>query len=366
MNSKEIDKPFLAIVVALVVVGLFIFSSASLGLVARDGAPFGIVFMRQLIFGVFLGGFLAYWMSKIDYRNWRNYGFYIFILSVLLTLAVWIPGLGFEHGGAKRWLSLGFMSFQPAEVLKLGFIVYFSAWLTSIKDGVRTFKWGVIPYLVLIGIVAVVLLIQPDTDTLFVIAAAGMGIFLIAGAKWRHILLIIIAGVLLLAGLVVSRPYLMARVSIYLNPLADPLGAGYQIQQSLIAVGSGNWFGRGLGQSVQKFEYLPEPIGDSIFAVFAEEWGLIGSILLLGLFTAFIIRGFQIALRAPTQFGTLLVSGIALMIGIQSLFNISAMLGLVPLSGMPLIFVSQGGSALALALLEVGIIMNVSRQMRKE
>jgi cell division protein FtsW len=156
----------------------------------------------------------------------------------------------------------------------------------------------------------------------------------------------------------------MARISIYLNPLADPLGAGYQIQQSLIAVGSGNWFGRGLGQSVQKFEYLPEPIGDSIFAVFAEEWGLIGSILLLGLFTAFIIRGFQIALRAPTHFGTLLVSGLVLMIGIQSLFNISAMLGLVPLSGMPLIFVSQGGSALALALLEVGIIMNVSRQMR--
>jgi len=365
MRTKEIDKTFLWIVTALALIGLFIFSSASLGLVARSGAPFGIVFMRQFIFGVLLGSILAFGASKLDFNYWRKWAFLIFIASVVLTFAVWIPGLGFEHGGAKRWLSLGILSFQPAELLKFAFVAYFAAWLASIKTKVKTFKYGLLPLVILLGIIGVALLIQPDTDTFFVIVAAGLGMYLIAGARFRDILIIALTGILLLGALVTVRPYLMSRVSIFLNPSADPLGAGYQIQQSLIAIGSGGALGRGLGQSVQKFEYLPEPVGDSIFAVFAEEWGLLGSLVLLGLFLAFAMRGFQVATHASNSFGTLLVSGIVLIIVIQSLANIAAMLGVIPLSGMPLIFASQGGTALALALFEVGVVMNVSRHMKK-
>lgn len=364
MSTKEVDKPFLYIVISLVVLGLFIFSSAALGLVARDGYSFGYVFLRQVVLGVILGSLVAYITSRIPYKVWARNSLYLFIASLLLTLAVWIPGLGFEHGGAKRWLSFGLFSFQPAEFLKFAFIVYASSWVASVKDKIRTWRYGFFPFMIMLAVASIVLLIQPDTDTLVVIAAAGLGIFLAGGLPWKQFIAIILIGVFGLSAVIFTRPYLMQRVETFLNPASDPLGSGYQIQQSLLAVGSGRIFGRGLGQSVQKFSYLPEPMGDSIFAVYAEEWGLLGSLVLLGLFTGLALRGLRIAARAPSVFSGLLVTGIVIVIVFQSLLNIAAMLGVIPLSGMPLLFVSQGGSAMLFALAMVGVVLQVSRYQR--
>jgi cell division protein FtsW len=362
---REVDRPFLYIVSALIISGLFIFASAALGLVARDGAPFGMVFLKQVFLGGVMGVFIAYLVSRTDYKLWGKLSLYILLGALLLTLLVWVPTLGFSHGGARRWIHILGISIQPAEFLKVAVVIYWAAWIASMKEKITTWKYGFLPLLVLLGISGAVLLIQPDTDSFIIIAAATTGMYMAGGAKLRHIAVLIFSGLTLFAILIFSRPYLMDRVMTFVNPAADPLGSGYQIQQSLIAVGSGGWIGRGLGQSVQKFSYLPEPIGDSVFAVFAEEWGFIGSILLVSLFVAFALRGLFIAARAPSVFSSLMVTGIVLLISVQSLLNIAAMLGIIPISGMPLLFVSQGGTALIVALMGVGIVMNVSRSMKK-
>jgi cell division protein FtsW len=210
-------------------------------------------------------------------------------------------------------------------------------------------------------IVGVILLIQPDTGSLLVIGLAAVAMFIAAGARWLHILGIAGIGASGLAVLAYMRPYIRERLLTFLSTTSDPLGAGYQIKQSLIAIGSGKWFGRGVGQSIQKFDFVPEPVGDSIFAIFAEEWGFVGVIALIGLFIAFALRGYKIAADQSDTFGQLLVVGLITLIAAQSFVNISAMIGLMPLTGLPLIFVSHGGTALFTALASVGIVLNVSR-----
>lgn len=358
---NRIDKIFFGIIVTLVGVGFFIFISASLGLLAREGASLSRVIFNQAFFGLLLGSLALYITSQINYKFWRKYAFYIFLGSIVATALVFVPGLGFSHGGATRWLSLGPFSFQPAELLKIGFVIYYATWLSGVKTRVKTFTDGVLPLLVLFILTGTVLLLQPDTGTLLVILATGIGMFIVAGGHPLHVGFFGLIGAVGLGSLILIRPYLKARILTFLNPSADPFGASYQIQQSLIAIGSGQWGGRGIGQSVQKFDYLPEPIGDSIFAVFAEEWGFIGSLLLICLFLGFALRGLKIASNAPSVFSRMLVTGIVLLIITQSFINIGAMLALFPLTGMPLIFVSQGGTALMIALASIGIILNVSK-----
>lgn len=364
MRQQKIDRVFFLIVAILVFGGLFIFTSASLGLLARNGADFSSVAFNQIFLGLFLGSLSLIILSKIDYKVWNKYAFYIFLGSLVLTALVFVPGLGFLHGGAKRWLLIGPFSFQPAEVLKLGFVIYFSAWLAGVKTKITDLKFGVLPLCVILGISGVLLLLQPDTGTLLVLIITALGMLLVAGGKWQHILGLI--GVMIIGFLILMsyKPYLKERVETFMNPSDDPQNSGYQIQQSLIAVGSGQTLGRGFGQSIQKFESLPEPIGDSIFAVFAEEWGFVGSVFLLTLFLAFTLRGFRIAGRAPTSFGRLLVIGIIMLIITQSFINIASMIGVAPLTGMPLIFVSKGGTALFFALASIGIVLNVSKHRK--
>lgn len=364
-NSGSVDKLFLSIVIILVLAGLFIFSSASLGLLVREGVSFKSIAFNQLFYGLILGSIAMYICSRIDFRFWGKHAFWIFVASIAVTALVFIPGLGFSHGGATRWLELGPLSFQPAELLKLGFVIYYAAWLSSTRSKVTSIKSGILPLFAILLIVGTLLLPQPDTDTFVIILLAAAGMFVVAGGKWRHIFSLGGATIAGIAGLALLRPYIKARLLTFLDPSADPFGSGYQIQQSLIAIGSGQWGGRGYGQSIQKFNYLPEPIGDSIFAVFAEEWGFIGAVILILLFVFFALRGFRIASHAPNSFGRLLVTGIVILIVSQSLFNIAAMLNIVPLAGMPLIFVSQGGTALLMALASVGIVLNVSRYARK-
>ncbi|MCB9805645.1 cell division protein FtsW [Candidatus Nomurabacteria bacterium] len=360
----KIDRPILLIVVFLVVIGFFIFLSASLGITARDSGRFSSLVLNQLLFGLVLGGIFAFITSKIKFTFWRQYAFWLFIISLFLTILVFIPGLGLEAGGAKRWLLLGPLSFQPSELLKITTILYMATWFSGVKNKVETLKYGLIPLGIVAGVVGIVLLLQPDTDTYVVLVSALVSMYFVAGGKWKHILSIVGIGLICLALLLTFRPYLKDRLLTFLDPTSDALGSGYQIQQSLIAIGSGGFHGRGFGQSLQKFNFLPEPIGDSIFAVYAEEFGFLGTLLLLALFVAFLWRGLKIAANSTDLFGGLVAIGIVILITVQSFTNIMAMLGLIPLSGLPLIFVSHGGSALFVTLSSVGILFNISRYQK--
>ncbi len=364
LNSGKVDKIFLSITTLLLVAGFFIFSSASLGVLAANQGKFSNVAFNQLFLGLFGGSIACLIFSKIDYSVYRKYAFFIFASSIVLTLLVFVPELGLEHGGAKRWLDLGLLSFQPSELLKLGFIIYFAAWVASHKGKVEDWKQGLIPFLIMLGIVGAVLLAQPDTDTYLVIVAAGLAIYVTGGGKWSHIFTIAALAVVCVVLLAFTRPYIKQRINTFLHPAEDSQNAGYQINQSLIAVGSGELLGRGFGKSIQKFSYLPEPIGDSIFAVAAEEFGFVGGTGLILIFVMFALRGFKIALNAKDTFGGLLAIGIVIMVTAQMFVNVGGMIGILPLTGIPLPFVSHGGTALFITLVEMGIILNISKKRR--
>lgn len=360
----SLDRVLLFLTVALVSVGFLIFSSASLGLLARDGASFSSVAFNQFFFGIVGGSIALFITSTIHYRWWRQYAFYIFLFTFILTLAVFIDGIGFSHGGARRWISLGSFTLQPAEFLKVGYVIYVATWLSGMKGRIEGFTKGTLPFVLLLILVGVPMLLQPDTDTYLIMAVASVAMFITAGGKFRDVLIMGIFGILLLTLLAFTRPYIKDRIMTFIDPSLDPQGAGYQIKQSLIAVGSGGFFGRGFGQSIQKFEYLPEPIGDSVFAVYAEEFGFVGSFILLCLFAGFALRGYRVATHAPDLFGMLLVVGITTLVITQVALNIGSMLSLAPLSGLPLPFISHGGTALLVTLTAIGIVLNVSKYQK--
>lgn len=365
MARQNSDKIFLGLTVLLVLLGLVIFLSASLGLLARDGADFSRIALNQMLLGVGGGSVMLLLFSNLNYRLLKKYSFYIFTASVILSIMVFLPVIGLEHGGAKRWLLLGPVSFQPSEFLKLGFVIYFAAFLSAFRNQLHTWRYGALPALALWAIPATILLNQPDTGTLAVISFSALAMFIVAGGSWKYIIgfsTLSVAGLAVVAWL---KPYVKARILTFLDPSLDPLGAGYQIQQSLIAIGSGEMFGRGFGQSIQKFKYLPEPIGDSIFAVAGEEFGFIGGMFIIAMFVAFALRGIHIAKNSPDYFGGLLALGIVILIVSQSFINIGSMLGVLPLTGVPLLFISHGGTALFFALLSVGIMLNISRYREK-
>ncbi|MBY0309874.1 putative lipid II flippase FtsW [Patescibacteria group bacterium] len=360
-TPKSADFVLIALTAILVLSGFLIFASASLGQLARGGASYSAVATSQLVFGIMGGSIALFIMSNIYYRNWRQYAFYIYSAAIVLTLAVFIPGIGMSHGGATRWLDLGITTFQPAELLKIGYIIYVATWLSGTHRHIDSWRYGVLPFVGISAIAGVVLLLQPDTDTFLIMAAAGAAMFVVSGGRWRDIAILAGAAVLLLVIVAFMRPYVMDRITTFMDSDKDPLGSGYQIQQSLIAVGSGGLWGRGYGQSIQKFEYLPEPIGDSIFAVFAEEFGFLGSTILVLLITGFVFRGLKIATQAADLFGTLIIVGLMTAIALQAFLNIGAMIGLAPVSGLPLPFISHGGTALFTLLAALGIVLNVSK-----
>ncbi len=359
-----LDRTLLFLTITLVIIGFLIFSSASLGLLARDGARFSSVALSQVLFGVVGGGFACFIASVLHYRWWRQYAFYIFLFTFFLTFAVFIPHIGLEHGGARRWIMLGSFSLQPSELLKVGFVIYMATWLSGMKSHITEFRKGTLPFVLLVGLAGVPLLLQPDTDTYLIMIGSATAMFITARGRFRDVIIMGLVGVILLTILAFMRPYIMDRIQTFLNPDHDPQGSGYQIKQSLIAVGSGGILGRGFGQSIQKFEYLPEPIGDSIFAVYAEEFGFIGCVTLILLFSGFALRGYRIATHASDLFGMLLIVGIITLIIGQVFLNIAAMLSIAPLSGLTLPFISHGGTALLVTLGAVGIILNISKYQK--
>ncbi len=366
MRTRRVDKLFLTLTVVVTAVGFFIFTSASFNLISSKGeSNFLSAVSNQFFLGV-VGGFIALIICNfINYQLLKKFGLWIFLFSLGLTLLVFVPGIGAASGGAYRWLYLGSFSFQPSEFLKLATIIYLASLLSTGKEQVSTLGRGFVPLLLVLGVVGAVLLTEPDTDTYGYIVIAGLAMFIGAGGRWKHLLLVLAIGALMFAGLVTTRPYLKERVKTFLHPqTTDSLGAGYQIEQSLIAIGSGGFFGKGFGQSVQKFGYLPEPTTDSIFAIAAEEFGFLGSAALISIFALLGLRGLIIARKTHNLFGRNLVIGIIALIMSETFTNIAALTGLIPLAGTPLLFVSHGGTALFFALASCGLILSVSKHSR--
>ncbi len=359
-NQHGVDRIFLTIVILLILVGFVIFVSASLGIWAENKSKFGNVLMSQLLFGLGGGAVVMYLGSRLRYTYIRKHAFWVFLTAIILSLMVFVPGIGMEHGGAKRWIDVGITTFQPGELLKFAVVVYLAAWLTLFKRKIHTRLFGFYPLLAMLGIACAIFLAQRDTGSFLIAAFAGTAMYIAAGARWRDLLLLAVLGIVGLGLLAMWRPYVLDRFTTLINH-DDFRGSGYQVRQSLIAIGSGQILGKGLGQSVQKFNYLPEAHGDSIFAVASEEFGFVGSTILVLLYILFALRGLWIAARAPDVFSGLLATGLVILITSQSFINIGSMLAIAPLTGVPLVFVSHGGTALLIAMAEVGILLNISR-----
>ncbi len=363
--ESGVDKPFLIITFILVTVGLVIFSSAIIMLIGT--AKYDAVRFSQYGIGLCGGLVLLFVCYKIPISIWRKFSFYLYVASIIAMILVFIPGVGVMHGGARRWVNIFGIGFQPAELYKIGVILYASLWF--MKDFGKKLDFHknlysrTIPLIALLGISAILFLLQPDTDILGVISLTLIVMYLVSGGNYKDIFVLGCIGAVAMGIIIFSRPYVMKRVQIFLDPTLDPTGAGYQFQQSLIAIGSGGITGRGYGQSIQKFKYLPEPIGDSIFAVSAEDFGFVGTFFLISLYVVFLIRGFKIATRS-SSYGSLVIVGLLCLIVIQSFVNMSAMMGMLPLSGTPLIFVSQGGTSLLISLLSIGLILSASREKK--
>lgn len=366
MSRTYIDKPLSLFVALLVIIGCMIFSSAAFGLLGRGAGHITSVVANHMVLGVGLGLVLLTAGAFIDYRIWRTYAPYIFAFGLLITALVFVPHIGVEHGGGRRWIILFGTSFQPSEALKLAAVIMAAAYCAGIKNLIKTYTYGLGGFLAILALPALVMVMQPDIGTLGVITMGVFSIFWASGARMRDIAIIIVLGFLALSVLAMVKPYVRDRVETFFNPSQQTQHEGYQIHQSLIAIGSGGLFGRGFGQGIQKFTYLPEPMGDSIFAVAGEELGFVGATALILLFTLFGLRGFQIATRTSDPFGAYLATGISTYLVAEAYINIAAMLGVAPLTGIPLTFISQGGSAILMSLASAGILLNISRKSTKQ
>jgi cell division protein FtsW len=361
------DRIVASIVLILVIGGVALFSSAALGLLARvNGSPWHLV-LSQIGLGLIPGFILLALLRFTPPKRLLAGVLPFYVLMLILTLLVFVPHIGATINGARRWLNLGFTTVQPGEFLKIAVILMLSAYLSRIKDKITNPKYGLLAFALIVGIPCAILLAMPNTSTMLIIAATCACLYFLAGAPWRDFAIMAIGTVGLLIVLVLMRPYLRARIETFVHPNdASSLSSGYHIEQSLIAIGSGRFLGRGFGQSVQKFNYLPEAESDSVFAVYGEEFGFLGATLLVILFVAFAMRGLMIAGEASTMFGSLAATGLTLMITISAFMNIGALLGVMPLTGLPLPFISHGGTALMASLGCVGIILNIAANRTKK
>jgi cell division protein FtsW len=355
------DRIFFILVLGIVFAGLAIFSSAALGLLARETGSVSQDILLQAGLGLGLGFFALFAACAVPLSWFKRSAPYIFVATLLFTALVFVPGIGFHSGGATRWINLHFTTVQPSEFLKIGFVLILAWWLAPRARQLENPKKGLLPFVALLLVPSILLLAQPNTSTAFLIIITGAVMYFAAGAPLRDFGILALIAVISLGTIIFVRPYALERIKTFINPSANSLSSGYQIQQSLIAVGSGGFLGKGLGQSVEKFNYLPEPDGDSVFAVFAEETGFIGALLLLALFVALAARGIVIAGNSRDLFGGLIAFGFSFIIILQAFSNMGAMLGVIPLTGLPLPFISHGGTALMAALLMCGCILNVAK-----
>lgn len=356
------DYIFITSLFFLVVFGLIMLSSASsdLGKIKFNDTFYYL--NHQIYYGLSLGivGFLVGFF--VYYKKWQQISIYLLIISIIGLVLVFTP-LGMKAGGATRWINIGPVSVQPAELLKLTFIIYLAAWLNNSKSKRQSsFSEGLLPFLTVSAIVAGLVFLQPATTTIVILLGASLIVYFVSGAKLRYILGMMLIGLVVLGGLIVSTPYRFNRVMDYIkNDNSDVLNSGYQRNQALMSIGSGGITGIGYGKSTTKYKFLPEPIGDSIFAVIAEELGFVGSIFLISTFILVFTRGIFIAKNSRDDFGKLVAVGFISVIAIQTFINLGAISGLLPLTGVPLPFISYGGTALAIFLTMMGIVANISK-----
>ncbi len=343
--------------------GLVVLSSASVVQATKKFGSANYYWLHQLEVGILPGLVLLWIFWHIDYRRLRSLALPFLFAALGLMILVLVPSFGVRINGSQSWLSLGPLSFQPAEVLKLALVIYLAAWFGERGDKIKKMQLGLVPFSVIMGVVAILLLRQPDLGMLGVIALISGGMFYFAGAPMRQSFAVLAVFGVLVLGYARLSPVRWDRVMTLLHPTADTHGSGWQVNQSLIAIGSGGVWGVGLGQSTQKlYGFLPEPIGDSIFAVLVEELGMAGGAFTILLFAALAIMMMTIARRARDGFGTLLVSGVCLWVMIQAVVNMAAVTGLLPLTGVPLPFISYGGTSMAAMLAGLGIALNVTEQ----
>jgi len=362
------DLLLLGICGMLVFTGILILASVSVSFSLQKTGTSFYYLNHQLLIGLLPGLFFGAIAFFTPLSLIKKLSFPFLLFALFLLAMVFVPGIGGDTGDAHRWIYLGPFSFQPAELLKVAFIVYAASWLSSrVSSSSRSkvFKQTFLPFAIVMGVISLLLILQPDISTLGVITTTGLAMYFMAGTPLWHSLVLIGTGIAALGVLIALAPYRLSRFAVFLNPSLDPLGQGYQAKQALIGIGSGGIAGAGLGLSFQKFGLLPEPISDSIFAVFAEETGFIGSIFLILLLFAFAWRSFTISKRVSSKFASLIAAGIAFWLFLQASVNIGSMIGLFPLTGIPLPFISYGGSALFAELLAIGILLNISKEARK-
>jgi len=350
------DWQFAFLVLSLTLLGLLFIADAS----APQALKFfnnRFYFARQQLVWSLVGIVLFVLFSKINYKFWFRYASVIFFLSVLALILVIVPAFGLKALGARRWLNFGSFSFQPSELIKFALVLYFAR-LSELKKGLLSFA---IPLV----LVSFLIMLEPDLGTTLVVAAIGIFQIFISGVNVFYFFILVLTSLFFGVVLIISSDYRRARLMTFLEQTADPLGHGYHITQVLISLGLGGLFGVGLGESKQKYLFLPEAATDSIFAVIAEEVGFLGSLVLIFLFVYLIYRGFKIAILSPDTFSKVTTFGFVVWIGVQVLLNLGSMTALTPLTGIPLPFISYGGSSLVMLLASTGIILNISRHRQE-
>lgn len=354
LKTHPSDRWILFAVVVLSLFGILMVYDSSVAIAIRD---FGnqYYYVRDQLKWLVVGFAALTVFSLVDYHYWYKIALPMLLVTLALLLAVFLPGIGVRALGAHRWINFGFFVLQPAELAKLVLVMYLSAWFSARERG------RLVAFALLVAMVVGLVLLEPDLGTSVIIVAIALILYFSSGAPVLHfaaIIPVLGAGILLLA---IISPYRMARLTTFLHPEQDPLGSSYHIRQALLGLGSGGWFGVGIGQSRQKYEYLPEANTDSIFAIIGEETGYVGAVAVILMFVLVSWRGFRIAKRAGDGFGRLLAIGVTSWISVQSIINLSAMVALMPLTGVPLPFVSYGGSSLIIMLAAVGILLNISK-----
>ncbi|MHA0855849.1 stage V sporulation protein E [Paenibacillus sp. CMAA1364] len=356
------DLWILLCIMSLLTIGIImVYSAGSVLGFHNYGDSFYFV-KRQGIFAA-LGVMAMFVTASLDYRIWLTYAKAGLVICFILLIMVLIPGIGNVRGGARSWLGIGSFGIQPSEFMKLGMILYLAKWLSRDHMDITSFRKGLLPPLALIGTAFGLIMLQPDLGTGSVMFGAAMMIVFTAGAQMKHLGMLALVGMVGFAGLILAAPYRLKRITAFLDPWSDPLGAGYQIIQSLYAIGPGGLGGLGLGMSRQKYSYVPEPQTDFIFSILAEELGFIGGMIVLLLFLVLMWRGMRIAMTIQDRFGSLLAVGIIGMLAIQVIINIGVVIGMMPVTGITLPLISYGGSSLTLMLTALGILLNLSRHV---
>lgn len=363
--AGSFDKTFIWLALGLSVFGLIMLMSAS-GPLGYQKFGDSLYFLKHQLLMGFIPGILVFAIvAYVDYRKLRILALPALIASIVLLVMVYLPGVGLHVGGSSRWVQIGPFTFQPSEFVKVTFLLYVAAWLTSRNErDVHSLDRGLVPFMSALAIITILLVKQPNTGSMMVIVGSALLCYFVAGAPIGWFVGISALGAAFIALLVRLSPYRAARFMTFLHPELDPNGIGYHINQAYLAIGSGGLFGLGYGHSRQKYLYLPEVAGDSIFAVVAEELGFIAVLLFLSAMGALVWRCFHIAKRAPDAFGTYLATGVGAWIALQSFFNIASMIGLMPITGVTLPFLSYGSSAFLALSIGCGLVASVSRQSR--